>query len=280
MRLDAAAVVYTKDGPKHVEELTKGMAAWGLHQGKPTFVTIAATSRSRPESSSGFWLYGKGADLFADSETLVATSAGLRSMQQLFVGRESSYGYMAGSWPRVELFRFPAGLQTSTVQFLKRLIACASSVGRNGLVCRVGAHSTEKLRGLGRVLFEGRAAIEHGPAGWSWLTGSPREVPLATEFQPEDGVLFWKLGGSGYMLPIQETKLRYLTLAWLTSHDIRFELDLRPRYSPSEVAVQLVSAKHSHAEISGLLSQRTPTLYEVTLSEKGDYLGVNGLVCA
>ena len=281
MRLDGSAIVFTAEGVTFVEELRKGMHAWGIHQGSPHLVKIAETSVVRPDSGQGLWVYGKAADLIAGPETLIATSGGLKSMSQLFSGRESGYGYMSGTWPKAELFHFLSGARTDIEGLLKRLIAGAS-VGSNPAVYRVGAHASSKLRKLGRVFFEDRVGISNGPAGWNWLGGTLRKIPIAEGFQPQDALLFWNVGTDDpvYWLPIMEKKLRYLTLACLISHRVGFQVDLRPRYSPSEARVSLVSENRSHSEISGVLSEVTSRLHEITLSAKGDYLCVNGLLCA
>jgi hypothetical protein len=171
--------------------------------------------------------------------------------------------------------------KASVSKRLVNLIALSNGQQRK-VTLRVGSHSKSKLRKFGSHFLNGQISIIEGYVGWHWLTGLPATSIGAKEVVPREMWITWRAEQEAdtYSLPIEESRLRSLTLSIAALYQLPIDVHYRPLYCPTEVVVTRARSSTGHATISGIAVARKDELYNVELQEKNAYLVVNGAICA
>lgn len=288
LHLDSRAVAIGETGPVPVGEVSKGTRVLCMSQGKPRWVEVRASAFRESVGSTGVRVFTDAGDVLIGTGTSLVTSNGLRTGQDLVELRDPrTIGRMEGSWPLLETAATPNEPPTKEGAALiyERLSSLSLLDGSNGPLFRVGSHPKRLLGLFEQAVIRRRCLVEPGMAGWTWLApqdqGSRSEmVAPNSETIADCALALWQLPKEGrYRLPLDHVEGRSFTLAVLYCCGVHVRTDYRPRYSPHYVDLELEATSRPHAEIQAVAAASAALLTEVTLSERGCYMVVSGLLC-
>ena len=287
--LASEAVLIGKEGPTLASSLQRGASVLGIVAGKLDFVQLGSVNLIDVRGNGAVWVCTDAGDLILGAESEIATSGGLRTAGDLLALRDgTSIGRMSGEWPSIEAYggagEARAGAQVSML--LEHLRATGEMEGASSHVIRVGSLSRDSVKETGSLLVGGQCEMEPGPVGWSWLrkvSGKPSKAPTASAEGVYRALLaLWQAGGDEglFRLPVELTRLRWLSLAVLAELGTPYALDYRPRYWPIEVELSPVTEHQHHASVQIVLPVKAERLVDLEAAASGCYIIANNLVCS
>jgi len=284
--LASDAVLLSPVGPVLASALDNGSEVLGVVSGKRGVVQVTSPEDVGAKESPAVWICTDAGDLVLGSDSQLATSRGLLTGRSLLELRDgTTVGRMSGEWPSVEAYGGESTTPTPTQisAFLEHLSAAAVVEGAGGNTLRVGSLPGTK-DAAASLLAGGAYEMEPGPAGWSWIR---RKASSASQGSATAELLYravfhlWQKGDGkdSYRLPMEITRLRWLSVLILAELGRPYMLDYRPRYWPMEVELVPGDKHRQLAKVQTVLPIHQRALVKFQTAPRGSYVVANTFLC-